>query len=143
MRFLFLLGRLVYGGYFIYSGVNHFVSHEMMTGYAASKGVAKPHIAVSGTGAMLLAGGTSVLLGVQPKIGTALLLTFLLGVSPQIHNFWAIEDPQQRMHDMVNFTKNMALIGATLALMSRPEPWPLSLSTARPEEAGALRRVAA
>ncbi len=144
MKYLFLLGRLVYGGFFIYNGVNHFQKHEMISGYAGSKGVPQPHVAVSGTGVMMLAGGASIVLGVQPKIGSALILTFLLGVSPTIHNFWAIEDPNQSMNDMVNFSKNVALAGAALTLMSRPEPWPLSLSSAEPEEAGAtLRRVAA
>ncbi len=143
MKALFLLGRLLYGGYFIYNGVNHFLNHGMLTGYAGSKGVAQPHVAVSGTGAMMLAGGASIVLGVQPKVGTALIIAFLLGVSPQMHNFWDIEDPNQRMADMVNFTKNMALVGAALSFMSRPEPWPVSLSGAEPEEAGEARRVAA
>ncbi len=143
MKSLFLLGRVLFGGYFVYSGVNHFLHHGMLSGYAGSKGVPQPHVAVSGTGAMLVAGGASVLLGVQPKIGTGLIITFLLGVSPQIHNFWAIEDPNQRMADMINFTKNMALVGAALTLMGTPEPWPLSLSSAEPgEESGGLRRVA-
>ncbi len=131
---LFLLGRLVYGGYFVYNGVNHFLNHQMLTGYAGSKGVPQPHVAVSGSGAIALAGGLSIALGVQPKIGAGLILTFLLGVSPQMHNFWAIEDPNQRMADMVNFTKNMALVGAALTFMSLPEPWPVSLAGGSSEE---------
>ncbi len=135
MNVLFLLGRLLYGGYFVYNGINHlFLNPDALTGYAGSKGVPEPQVAVSGTGVMMLLGGTSVLLGYQPKIGTVLIMTFLLGVSPQMHDFWAIEDPGQRMNDMVNFTKNMALVGATLALMSRPEPWPLSLAGGTREE---------
>ncbi len=144
MNFLFLLGRLLYGGFFVYNGVNHFRNHEMVKGYAASKGVPQPHVAVSGTGAMMLAGGTSIVLGYQPRIGAALIVTFLLGVSPRMHNFWAIEDANQSMHDMVNFTKNMALLGAALSLMSRSEPWPLSVTSGEPEEAGGtLGRIAA
>ncbi len=134
MNLVFLLGRLLYGGYFVYNGINHFRNHGMLTGYAGSKGVPQPHVAVSGTGAMILAGGASVLLGVQPKIGTGLILTFLLGVSPQIHNFWAVEDQGQQMNEMVNFTKNMALVGATLMVMSRPEPWPMSLGAVLSED---------
>ncbi len=130
---LFLLGRVLFGGYFVYNGVNHFRNHETLKGYAGSKGVPKPHVAVSGTGMMLLAGGTSIVLGVQPKIGASLIIAFLLGVSPQIHDFWAIENPGQRMADFVNFTKNMALVGASLNLISRGEPWPLSLWSGEPE----------
>ncbi len=139
MKGLFLLGRALFGGYFIYSGVNHFRNHAMMTGYAGSKGVPAPHVAVSGSGVMLLAGGASLLLGLRPKIGAGLIVAFLLGVSPQMHRFWDVDDPGQRMSEMVNFTKNMALVGAALALMSRPEPWPLSVSGA----VGDLERKAA
>ncbi len=143
MKLVFLLGRVLYGGYFLYSGVNHFLNHGMLTGYAGAKGVPQPHVAVSGSGAMLVAGGASVVLGLQPKIGSALIATFLLAVSPQMHNFWGVEDPNQRMVDMINFTKNMALVGAALALMATPEPWPLSLGSAEPDEAAESRRFAA
>ena len=73
---------------------------------------------------MILAGGLSVLTGVQPKVGGGLISAFLLGVSPQMHAFWKEEDTQQRMHEMVNFTKNMALVGASLLAAAYPEPWP-------------------
>ncbi len=134
MKALFLLGRAVLGGYFVYNGINHlFLSHDMLAGYAGSKGVPQPHLAVHGSGLMLVAGGLSLALGVKPKVGASLILAFLAGVSPTIHDFWN-EDGQQRMADTVNFLKNMALVGATLEIMSRPEPWPLSLGSAEPEE---------
>ncbi len=142
MNFLFLLGRIIYGGYFVYSGVNHYLHHDMMKGYAQSKGVASPHVAVPGTGAMMVAGGASIATGYQPKIGALLIIGFLAGVSSKMHDFWNIEDQGQQMNDMINFTKNMALIGAALTLLSRPEPWPLSLSTAEPEESERKRFAA-
>ncbi len=134
MDVLFLVGRVLFGGYFVYSGINHFMHHDMMKGYAQSKGVASPHVAVPGTGAMMVAGGASIATGYQPKIGAALIIAFLLGVSPQMHDFWNIEDQGQKMNDMINFTKNMALVGAALTLLGRPEPWPLSLGAAEPDE---------
>ncbi len=142
MNVLFLLGRIVFGGYFVYSGVNHYLHHGMMKGYAASKGVSAPHVAVPGTGTMIVAGGASIVTGFQPKIGALLIIGFLVGVSPKMHDFWNIEDQGQQMNDMINFTKNMALIGAALTLLSRPEPWPLSLGAAEPGESQ-QKRVAA
>jgi putative oxidoreductase len=84
---------------------------------------------------LILAGGLSVVTGAQPKVGAALITTFLLGVSPQMHAFWKEQDPQQRMHEMVNFTKNMALVGASLLAAGHPEPWPWHLGAS---SAGAL-----
>ena len=33
----------------------------------------------------------------------------------------------QKMGDMVNFTKNMALIGCALMFLAIPQPWPYSV----------------
>ena len=96
-----------------------------------------------GSGALALAGGLSLLTGVQPKVGAALVTTFLLGVSPAMHDFWNAEDQNQRMMDQVNFLKNVALVGATLIIMSRREPWPLSLAAAEPARTDVQRRSAA
>jgi uncharacterized membrane protein YphA (DoxX/SURF4 family) len=121
-----MLGRALVGGYFLYNGVNHFVNRRMMTEYARSKHVPAPAVAVAGSGMLILLGGLSVLTGVRPKVGASLITTFLLGVSPQMHDFWNIEDQQERMGQMVNFTKNMALVGAACLAAAIPEPWPLS-----------------
>jgi putative oxidoreductase len=86
-----------------------------------------PKLAVAGTGVLLLLGGTSVLLGVYPTVGTILLIVFLLGVSCQMHGFWMVNDPQMKQTEMVNFLKNMALVGTLLMLLAIPQPWPISL----------------
>jgi putative oxidoreductase len=57
----------------------------------------------------MITGGASILLGIKPKLGTAAIIGFLAGVSPLMHDFWRIEDPNQRMNDMVNFAKNIGL----------------------------------
>ena len=85
----------------------------------------------------MVLGGTSILLGLQPKLGAAAIFTFLAGVSPVMHDFWRVEDPNQRMNEMVNFTKNMALLGAMLALLGVEEPWPVSV----PQESTPIDRV--
>jgi uncharacterized membrane protein YphA (DoxX/SURF4 family) len=122
-----LAGRALFGGYFQYNGINHFLNRTMLVDYARSKGVPAPDVAVAASGLLIVAGGISILAGVQPKMGAALISTFLLGVSPQMHAFWKEQDPHQRMNEMVNFTKNMALVGASLLAAARPEPWPWHL----------------
>ena len=119
-----LAGRIIFGGFFLYNGVNHFLNRQMLVGYARSKGAPAPEVAVTMSGLMLIAGGLSIVTGTQPKIGAGLISTFLLGVSPQMHAFWKETDAQQRMQEMVNFTKNMALLGGSLFAAAHPEPWP-------------------
>jgi putative oxidoreductase len=121
-----LLGRAIFGGYFLYNGINHFMHHDMMSGYAKMKGVPSAEVAVPGTGLLLVLGGLSLITGYRPKLGAALITTFLAGVSPKMHAFWEESDPQQRQAEMVNFLKNMALIGGAMLAAAEPEPWPYS-----------------
>lgn len=144
MTLPFLLGRMVFGGYFLYSGINHFKQRKTLAQYASAKKVPAPDVAVVVSGAALMIGGTSILLGVKPKYGALAILGFLASVSPVMHDFWRIEDPGQRMNDMINFTKNMALLGGALALMGVEEPWPASVPVGRPSAGIQIgRRLAA
>jgi len=131
MRTLFVLGRVVFGGFFLVSGLNHFSGRKQLSAQAASKSVLAADAAVRATGAMLVAGGASVVAGVKPRRGLATLVAFLVPVSLQIHRFWDIDDPERRNNEMVHFMKNMALVGAALAMMEIDEPWPASLTGGR------------
>ena len=124
---LFLIGRILVGGYYIFNGFNHFSKKDMMAGYAKSKGVPIPDITIPLTGFLLLLGGLSLLLGIYPYIGIALIVIFLVPVTFMMHNFWAVPK-EQKMADMVHFLKNIALIGSTLMLLAIPTPWPFSLT---------------
>ena len=75
----------------------------------------------------MLLGGLCRLLGVYPVVGIILLIIFLLGVSFQMHSFWKVDDVRMKQIDMINFTKNMALVGALLMFLLLPHPWPMSL----------------
>ena len=134
MRSLFLLGRAIFGGYFAYSGLRHFAETEGLSQYAGAKGVAAPEAAVRASGALLLAGGVSILAGVKPREGLAAIIGFLVPVTMQMHRFWDVENPEQRMNEMINFTKNFALVGAALMMTQIPEPWPDSVDEMRGEE---------
>ncbi len=115
---LFLLGRVLFGGYFIMSGWSHFTKVAMMKGYAASKGVPMPAVAVIVTGLMLLAGGLAILFWQYVTIGVWLLVIFLLAAAFKFHDFWKVTDTQQQMTQKMLFMRNIALTGALLMLLS-------------------------
>jgi len=127
MDIVLLVGRILFGGFFIVSGLNHFQNVGMMSGYAGSKNVPFPRLAVIGSGIMLVAGGASVLLGIVPVVGLTVLVLFLLSTLATMHDFWNLKDPQQRAAEQVNFLKNVALIGASLALVYGASDWALAL----------------
>ncbi|HEX6503150.1 MAG TPA: DoxX family protein [Terriglobales bacterium] len=131
MKAPFLIGRLIFGGFFLYSGINHLINRKQMAPYAQSKGVPNPELAVTLSAIPLLIGSTSILLGIKPKLGAMAILGFLAGVSPVMHDFWRNEDPNERINNMVNFMKNLALAGGALALMGVDEPWEASVPAAK------------
>jgi putative oxidoreductase len=141
MKVPFLLGRLIYGGFFLYNGIHHFQELETLSNYAESKNVPAAKLGVAATGTALIVGGASILLGVKPKLGTLAIMGFLAGVSPIMHDFWREEDPNQRMNDMINFMKNVALLGGAMALMGVEEPWPASVPVGRSGKLERARRL--
>jgi len=127
MAVVFLIGRVILGGYYLFNAFNHFTRLGMLSGYAASKRVPAPRVLTLVAGVLLLLGGLSILLGVYPVAGVVALAIFFIPVTFWMHDFWAVQDPMQKMTQMVNFTKNLALLGAALMLLAIPQPWPLSL----------------
>ncbi len=127
MKAPFLIGRLLFAGFFINSGISHLQKRKEMAEYARAKGVPEPELAVMLSSIPLLLGGTSLLLGVKPKLGAVAVLGFLAGVSPVMHDFWRNEDPEERKANMIDFMKNIALAGGALALMGVDEPWEASV----------------
>lgn len=125
---LLFAGRIILGSYFVNAGWQHVRDRTMMAQFAATKKAPFPMLAILGTGTLLTLGGLSLLSGIYPHVGLALLAAFFVGVTPMMHDFWAIKDPMQRMIQKINFTKNLALLGALLALAAIPQPWSYSLA---------------
>jgi uncharacterized membrane protein YphA (DoxX/SURF4 family) len=47
MKPLFLIGRILFGGLFLYNGINHFRQRRNLAQYAGSKHVPAPQAAVA------------------------------------------------------------------------------------------------
>ncbi len=116
---LWYLGRLLFGGYFLFNAYNHFANAQNMAGYAQSKGVPSPKAAVIASGVLLAIGGFCVLFDFYLTLGLIALILFLLPVTVMVHSFWKIQDPMGRMGEQVHFSKNLALLGAILIMLGR------------------------
>jgi uncharacterized membrane protein YphA (DoxX/SURF4 family) len=142
MKAPFLIGRMLFGGYFLYNGINHLKNRHQMAPYVEAKGVPAPKISVVASGIPLIIGGASLLLGIKPKFGAAAIIGFLAGVSPVMHDFWRNEDPNERQQNMRSFMSNMALAGGALALAGVEEPWEASVPSRRSSFGKKLRKAA-
>lgn len=127
MEFVFLIGRILFGGYFIISGIAHFTKKEALADYAASRNVLAPRAMVAVSGLFILLGGLGIVFGAYTRIAAILLIIFLVIVSYKMHAFWKVRDSQMRATEMNNFMKNMALAGAALLLLTIENPWPFSI----------------
>lgn len=114
---VYTLGRIIFGAYFLYSGFNHFKNEKGLTGYAKSKGVPSPRLAVLFTGLMMILGGLGFVFNLYLNESALLLLVFLVPTTFIMHAFWKVGDANHKMNEMIGFTKNLALIGALLMML--------------------------
>lgn len=123
MSILFLIGRLIFGGYFLMNAWNHFKNLDGLTAYATSKGVPSARASVFISGVLLMLGGLGVVFGIAPEASLTLLIIFLVPVTYKMHAFWKQTDPNARMMERIAFMKNVALIGAILMMYAISVPW--------------------
>ena len=118
MDILVLIGRILFVFVFLSAGFAHFANRQMMSQYAGSKRVPAPLPVVLTGGVLLLAGGISILFGIWADLGALLLVVFLIPTAVLMHNFWNETDPQARMMEMNQFSKDLGLAGAALMLFA-------------------------
>jgi uncharacterized membrane protein YphA (DoxX/SURF4 family) len=58
----------------------------------------------------------SILLGYQARIGAWLLVPFLVPVTIQLHNFWAVADPTVAQMQHIIYIKNLSMLGGALLI---------------------------
>ena len=110
------LARAAFGGYFAFNGVHHFREMKGLKKYAESKDLPCPELTLQGSGLLLIASGLSIGLNIKPKLGAAGIVLFLATANAKMHNFWTKPDLDRRYKELANFSKNLALIAATVAI---------------------------
>jgi uncharacterized membrane protein YphA (DoxX/SURF4 family) len=118
MDLIIVICRILFGGFFLMSGINHFAKLEAMTGYAKYKKLPAAKLGVLISGLMLVIGGLSVILGYYADLGALLLAIFLVLAAVIFHNFWKETDATAKQNEMLGFMKDIALAGAALILFA-------------------------
>ena len=114
MKYVVLLGRILYSAIFLMSAPGHFTAATIA--YSAGKGVPLASISVPLSGVIALLGGLGILLGFKARYGAWLIVIFLVPVTFMIHDFWTVADPMMRQMQQINFMKNLAMLGAALMI---------------------------
>ncbi len=116
-RYTHLIGRILLSLIFIVSGFGKIGHWSAMATMMASMGIPVVSITLPLTVLVELGGGLALLFGYQARLAAALLALWLVPVTLTFHNFWAFHGPDQQAQ-VVNFLKNLAIIGGLLRLAS-------------------------
>lgn len=111
MKYVVLAARICLSLIFLKAGVSHILGFNQTVEMMAGKGLPIPNILLIFTIAFQLLGALSLLLGYQVRIGSILLIIFLIPASFAFHNF--LVDPNQ----INDFLKNIGLIGGLLMVI--------------------------
>lgn len=114
MDVLALIARIVFAILFVGSAVGHMTATDAMAGYAATKKLPQPRLAVQVSGVYIFVAAVMLVLGVWPDLAAIALVPFLLVTSFVFHDFWTQTDPQARMLEQTQFLKDLSLAGAAL-----------------------------
>jgi putative oxidoreductase len=117
---IFLAGRVLFGLFFaMVAGVGgHIRNTKMLEGFARSAGFPLAAIAGWPTGLWLVAGGTSVTLGIWPDVGALMIAAFVVTAAAFFHRFWEIDDHMQKLTQQQLFFRNVIAFAMTLVLFS-------------------------
>jgi putative oxidoreductase len=115
MDVVFLVGRILFALIFVVSASTIHFSRQGVE-YARSYGAPAPEALVPLSGAVAIAGGILVALGIWGDLGALLIAGFLIGITPFMHAFWKEEDQQAQQAQMAHFMKNLALLGGALVI---------------------------
>jgi putative oxidoreductase len=118
MDVVFLIGRVLFALLFVSSGFMAHLGEGWKQGreYARSLGAPSPDLLVPLSGIAIIAGGLMIAFGIWADLGALLVVGFLVGITPIMHAFWKVEDPQMQQLQIAMFFKNTALLGGALII---------------------------
>ena len=116
-RYTHLAGRILMSLIFIVSGFSKLFQSPGTAAAIATKGIPLVSIATPLAILLELGGGLLLLVGYRTRLVALLLSLYLVPVTLLFHNFWAYHGMDQQMQ-MINFLKNVAILGGLLRLAS-------------------------
>jgi putative oxidoreductase len=111
MKYLPLAARFCLCLIFLKAGISHIGDFNSTVEMMTNKGLPLAHILLLVTVIFQILGGLSLLLGYKLKIGSTLLIIFLIPATLVFHN------PLADAGEINNFLKNIGLIGGLLMVI--------------------------
>lgn len=119
-----VVGRVLLSLIFILSGLGKAPHFNDVAAMMAGKGIPLASVALAITLLIEIGGGLLLLTGFKAKYAALVIVLWLIPVTLVFHHFWGLPAEQQQ-DQMVNFLKNVAIIGGLLVLVyASPEKAP-------------------
>jgi putative oxidoreductase len=109
--------HLLLSGIFIYGGWGAFSKPGGRPKLVAAAGIPQPEQAVVLNGALMILAG----LGIAPKLAAALLIGSLIPTTLVGHAFWKEAPGPEYEKQLLQFLKNLGLIGGLLMVLTEKE----------------------
>lgn len=108
------ISRALLASIFIASGLDKARQRQKNLSYMASKNMPLRPMMLAGATIAELAGGAALLWGGKKRPGAAALALYLVPTTLIFHDFWKAGSEQEKQMQMIEFMKNMAIIGGLL-----------------------------
>ncbi len=124
-RFAWTAGRILLSLIFILSAVGKLADLSGTAAFMRAPGMPAGWLFLPGAIVLELGGGLAILTGYGARLGVIALIIFLIPATLIFHPFWQVSG-MERTGQMINFMKNLAIMGGLLIVV------PAQATTERP-----------
>jgi putative oxidoreductase len=111
-----LIGRILMAFIFIHSGFGKITGFAGTAAYMGKMGMPTPELFLIPTILIELGGGLLIAIGLKARWAALAIFLFLIPTTLIFHAYWAV-DPEQTRMQMIQFQKNLAIMGGMLYIM--------------------------
>jgi putative oxidoreductase len=112
-----LAARILLGSIFLLSGAMKFINYDKTLGHMTDAGIPHPEIMLPLAALAEVLGAVSIISGLWTRLGALGLFVFMIPTTVIFHGFWRFPEPEASAQ-MINFMKNLTIMGGLLALVS-------------------------
>lgn len=119
LSLLAVIGRLLVGATFVFSGIRIVLARQAVAGLLTAKGVPAP-LFVTLSGAVIeIVLGACLVLGLMVPLAAFLLAIFVVAATIMVHDFWR-QQGMGRMQDENTAISNALIVGGLLVISGYP-----------------------
>jgi putative oxidoreductase len=118
-RIVDFIARILTAGVFVTGGWSAFREPGRRAKAPAKIGLPESDLLVRANGLGMVVAGTTMAVGIKPRLSALALAGMLIPTTVAAHRFWEEEDERSRAMQRTQFFKNAATLGALLEIASR------------------------